>query len=590
MGPMTGDWSLQPSTGVSPFDRASFDGTEPFTRIGGGSVGSKARGLLRVADILATAVRPRFRDQISVEIPRFSVIGADCFDVFVGQNGLSRAALRELTDEQIAAEFEGARLPDAVQDDLQVLVSRLRVPLAIRSSSLLEDDVHEPMAGAYATMMLPNSAPDPARRLDQVVRAVKRVYASMFLREATRFARAGGRPAGDEKMAVIIQDVTGTGQNGRFYPHLSGVARSSNFYPLGIAKPGDGSASLALGLGRTIMAEGVGWSFSPACPQANPPYNTRQELLKMTQTRFWAIDLEGTAHEGRQAASVSETEYLGNYALAEAEADGALALLASTYDPDNDRIVTGLSGSGPRLVDFAPILKANCTPLNALIKELLRACEDTLKCPVEIEFAASFPPHAPCPARFGFLQVRPLMASHAEVDVLQDELLADNVLVASDAALGNGNPGGVLDVVYVKPSSFDPKRTRDIAMHLDAINQAAAGRPYVLIGFGRWGSSDPYAGIPVRFGQIAGAKVIVESTLPSVDYWSSQGTHFFHNLTRLEVLYFSVHHRGNPRIDWEWLDRQDASRETEFVRHIQLAAPLDIRVDGRTSRGVIIHP
>ena len=429
---------------VPRFDRSSFSGSEPCTRIGAGSLGAKTAGLLDIRTTLERAIGPSFEGRIGVEIPRLTAIGTEMFDRILEDNGLLRAALVGLPDEQIARQLTKAELPADLIEDLRALLTAVRTPLAVRSSSLLEDDLREPLAGAYATKMIPNSAPDLDTRLGQLARAVQHVYASTFFAEATAARRAATGSPPDEKMAVLIQQVVGTGQNGRFYPHVSGVARSSNFYPLGIAKPSDGSVSLALGLGRTIVDEGIAWSYSPACPQANPPYAAPRELLGRTQTEFWAIELAPRTDEG---GSASETEHLGRHSLADAELDGTLGLLASTYDPEDDRFVMGLAQRGQRLLDFAPILKANCIPLNALVRELLRACEQALGTLVELEFALTMGASPAEPARFGLLQVRTMMTSRAEIELSEGDLVGDNVLVASAAALGNGRLSTVRDLV-----------------------------------------------------------------------------------------------------------------------------------------------
>jgi hypothetical protein len=388
-------------------------------------------------------------------------------------------------------------------------------------------------------------------------------------------------------MAVIIQEVVGLRHGQRFYPHVSGVARSHNFYPLGHSKPSDGVIDLALGLGKTIVDDGVAWSYSPVHPQANPPYNTLDDLLSQTQSEFWAINMDSPA----EYDPINETEYMRKYSLGDAEKDGVLRFLASTYRAQDDKIVYGITEPGPRVVDFAPILKFDLLPLNKLLRDLLNLCEDALDRMVEIEFAMTLEERSGRPAQFAFLQVRPMVVSAVEVELRPQDLEGNDVLVASETALGNGVREDIRDVVYAKPDKFNVHHSEAVASELEGLNRQlqALSLPYLLIGFGRWGTSDPQAGIPVNFGQISGAKVIVESALPETSFMLSQGSHFFHNITSFRVFYFSLSPFDKHRIDWEWLSRQPAAWESEFVRHVHLASPLKITVDGTASRGVIRH-
>jgi hypothetical protein len=540
-----------------------------------------------MADILEQQLSGQFAPDIQVVIPTLTVITTDFFDFFMKDNRLYDIALSEARDDLIAQAFQKAELPAPLVGDLRALISQVHSPLAIRSSSMLEDAMFEPFASVYATKMIPNNQWDGDTRFRKLAEAIKYVYASTFFKDAKNYMRATKHTTADEKMAVIIQEVVGVRHGNRFYPHLSGVARSHNFYPLGHAKPGDGVIDLALGLGKSIVDDGVGWSFSPAYPQANPPYISISELLEQSQTAFWAINM-GPPGEYNP---IQETEYMLKFNLEDAERDGTLRFLASTYRPQDDKIVFGVVEKGPRIIDFAPILKLELIPLNKMLRALLNLCEDTLERMVEIEFAMTLDEKHGSPARFGFLQVRPMVVSEAKVDVSLTELEGDHVLVASESVLGNGILDSIQDIVYVKPEKFRAHETQNIAAQLEEMNYqlGASHVPYLLIGFGRWGSTDPLGGIPVNFGQISGAKAIVESTLPEMNFMLSQGTHFFHNITSFRVLYFSVPHWEKYTIDWNWLRQQMAVSETEHVRHIKLSSPLTIKVDGTTSRGVIYH-
>jgi hypothetical protein len=342
---------------------------------------------------------------------------------------------------------------------------------------------------------------------------------------------------------------------------------------------------LALGLGKTIVDGGVCWSFSPAHPRSVPPFGSVRDLVDGTQSAFWAVNVgPPPAYD-----PMAETEYLVHAPLGDAESDGTLRYAASTYDVQSDRLVPGIGRPGPRVLDFSPILVHDELPLVPALRKLLAACEDALGAPVEIEFALSLPRGRP--ARFGFLQVRPLLVSQVTIDVAPADLDAPNVVVASTAALGNGRQE-VRDVVFVEPATFEARLTPAIADEVETLNRGLveAARPYLLIGFGRWGSTDPWLGIPVRWDQIAGARGIVEATLPQMNPEPSQGSHFFHNLSSFQVLYFTVPHLGGRAIDWEWLERQEVVAGTGHVRHVRTAVPLEMRVDGRTRHGVVAHP
>jgi hypothetical protein len=572
---------------LTAFDRHFFTGMEKFTLIGRGRLGGKAQGLAYMKDILETRIKSFFLPEIDVVIPTLTVITTDFFDLFMEENHLREVALADCRDDLIAQAFQKAELPTQLVGDLRALISQVHTPLAIRSSSLLEDAMFEPFASVYATKMIPNNQLDTDTRFRKLVEAVKYVYASTFFKDAKNYMQATKHTAADEKMAVIIQEVVGIRHGHRFYPQISGVARSYNFYPLGHAQPSDGVVDLALGLGKTSVDDGIGWSYSPAYPQANPPYVSIRELLEQSQTEFWAI------HMGQplEYNPIKETEYMLKFNLGDAEKDGSLRFISSTYRPHEDKIIFGNAEAGPRLIDFAPILKLEIIPLNKMLRTLLKICEDTLERMVEVEFALTLDEKSGSPARFGFLQVRPMVVSDAKVDVSLTELMGERILVASESAMGNGILDNIQDVVFVKPEKFGPNQTQTIAVQLEDLNRrlVASHTPYLLIGFGRWGSSDPQGGIPVNFGQICGAKAIVESTLPEMNFMLSQGSHFFHNITSFRVFYFSVPHWEKYTIDWNWLAEQNVVSETEFIRHVKSPFPLQIKVDGTTSRGVIYH-
>ena len=530
---------------VPRFDRRFGDGAYRFARMGEGALGGKATGLIAMDAALA-----------------------ECED-----------------DESVARIFLRADLPTGLVGDLRALIAQVHAPLAVRSSSLLEDALEEPFAGVYATKMIPNNAFDPDLRWRKLAEAVKFVYASTFCREATGYIRATGRSPSDEKMAVLLQEVVGRPHRDRFYPDLSGVARSFNFYPSGHARPEQGVVNLAVGLGKTIVDGGVSWPYSPAWPKARPPFSSPQETLAQTQTEFWAVHMGTPEYD-----PLRETEYLVRCGLDDADSDGALRWTASTYDAGSDRIVMGTNVSGPRILDFAPLLGLDDWGFNPLVRRLLVVAEEVVGERVEIEFAMTFPDHRDEPARFGFLQVRPMAVSSETVEVTADEMDGASTLLASTRTMGNGTDSVIRDVVYVRPDTFEAARTREMADELDGVNRALVedGRPYVLIGFGRWGSTDPWLGIPVNWSQISGARVIVESGLPNMRIDPSQGSHFFHNITAFRIPYFTVRQDVDRPVAWDLLAGLETVSEGPFVRHARTAFPMTVRVDGRTGRGAIL--
>lgn len=568
------------------FDRRFFESREDFTRIGSGALGGKATGLARVKQTIEEGWPKDEHPSFDVGIPRLTVVATDVFDRFIDENGLREVLRSAPGDESVARAFQAAVLPAEIVGDLRGLIETVHQPLAVRSSSLLEDALERPFAGVYATKMIPNNQHDAESRFKCLTEAVKFVWASTFFDGAREYLAATGGAA-EEKMAVVIQEVVGRRHGVRFYPDLSGVARSWNFYATGAARPEEGAASLALGLGKTIVDGGLAWNYSPAHPRANPPVASARELLRETQTRFWAVNMGAPpAYD-----PVAETEYLTEAWLPDAESDGVLRRLASTYDAASDRLSPGTDAEGVRVLTFAPLLHFEDPPVNDAIRAMLALAERAHGGPVEIEFAITFEEEREPRGRIGFLQVRPLLVGEASVEVKSESLLEPDVLVASESVLGHGETHDLYDIVYVKPDRFDPSKSRDIAEELARMNQELAkeGRRYLLLGFGRWGSSDPWLGIPVRWGQISGARVIVEASLPTAQADPSQGSHFFHNLINLGIAYFTVRHEGRHPIRWSWFDAQPAAGESKFVRRIRLREPLRVNVDGTSGRGVVRH-
>lgn len=575
--------------GVVRYSRKSYEGHHRFMRLGGGSIGGKARGLAFIDQVLTRHIpEDRFPD-VTLAIPKTLVIGTDVFDAFIRENNLLEFAAHETSDRRIASRFLQSDLPATLVGDLRNFIQHVRVPLAVRSSSLLEDALYQPFAGIYATKMIPNHHKDVDTRFRDLTNAIKLVWASTFFRGAKAYIESTNHRIEEEKMAVIIQEVVGRLHKDRFYPDISGVGCSYNYYPTGYAKPQDGVVLAALGLGKTVVDGGTALRFCPAHPKIIPQFATIPDMLDHSQNSFWAINMQ----DAYTRPYDDEDQFLTQLPLSAAEQDGTLAFIGSTYSRRDDRVYDGIRGDGPRIVTFAHILKREVFPLAKILRELLALASDAMGCAIEMEFAVTLDPENALPARFGFLQVRPMVVSDELVEV---ELAAHDpaaVLLRSSQVLGNGVNRKISDIVFVHPDGFDAAHTPAIAREVDQLNGElrAEGRPYLLIGPGRWGSTDSWLGIPVNFGQINGAKVIVEIALPQMNVDPSQGSHFFQNLTSLRIGYFTVPlHPDEGFIDWDWLKAQSPAHATEHLRHLRLEQPLEVRIDGRIGRGVVLKP
>ena len=572
---------------VPLFSRSEGPDRPAVTRIGGGSLGGKAAGLYLIQEEIIPLIDADEILGFSVGVPPMVVLGTDVFDRFMEDNRLWNVIASEPPDDHVALAFQRGEMPVEYVGDLWALIEGMTTPLAVRSSSRLEDDLDHPFAGVYATKMVPNNAFSADQRFCMLLEAIKFVWASTFFASARSAVAAAGKAPEDEKMAVILQEVVGQRAGNRYYPCVSGVGRTYNFYPSGAARASDGVVNLALGLGRTIVDGGRSWGFSPALPKAPPPFNSVGDLLKNTQIRFWAVNM-GPADV---PDPLRETEYLVDSGLAEAEVDDALRWLVSTYDAGSDRLDPGLGRHGPRALTFAPLVASRLIPFSDLMGQMLDASRTVLDQDVEIEFAVRLDRQHGLPADVGFLQVRPMRVVTEGIEVHESMLDDPAAVVASTHVLGNGVQDTIRDIVFIDPDHFDPDTTFEVAAELEDINRrlVADDRPYILIGFGRWGTSDARLGIPVTWGQISGAKVIVEATLPEVNTDLSQGSHFFHNVLGFQILYLSVEHDGPRPIDWQWLRTCPRMQGTEKVIHARTDHPLEVRVDGRNMRGVILR-
>ncbi len=572
---------------IADFDHRSFDTTSSFSRIGGGSLGGKARALAFVRHLLSAIDMTARFPGVQVSVPPSVVLGTDVFDQFLDRNDLRDFAIRSTDTDEVRRRFLSAPLPHEVTRDLASFLELITYPLAVRSSSLLEDSQYQPLAGVYETYMLPNNHPDARQRLHHLEASIKNVYASTFSTHAKSYLDATPYRLEEEKMAVIVQKVAGAPHEERFYPEISGVARSYNFYPTDPMKAEDGVAVVALGLGRTVVRGERAHSFCPRYPRHQLITGSLDDTLRNSQRSFWAIEL------GPLGDDTSPDVWERQFDLETAEADGTLAQVGSTYSPENEALYDGISRDGVRVVNFAPLLKFDLFPLAAMLDILLDIGAQGMGMPVEIEFAANLTTAPGSPKEFAFLQMRPMGLSRETEELTIEDIHSDRVLCHSSSTLGNGRLDGIRDVLVVDIDRFDRSRSAEAAREVARFNSKLArdGTRYILIGVGRWGSADPWLGMPVTWDEIANAKVIVESELKDIAVTPSQGSHFFQNLTSFRVGYFTVNpESGGGHVDWDWLARQEAVEESEFVRHLRFDEPFEVTMNGAKRQGIILKP
>ncbi|MGA2963665.1 MAG: PEP/pyruvate-binding domain-containing protein [Candidatus Korobacteraceae bacterium] len=575
---------------IGDFSPSAFQPNDTFfLRIGGGSLGGKARGLAFVRHLFRERQIAAHFPGVNIAVPSTLVLATDVYDQFLAENDLLELAIRSSDEKEIEQRFLAASLPAHVRDNLLAFLTDLHYPLAVRSSSLLEDSQYQPFTGVYETFMLSNQHPDLRERMNQLSEAIKRVYASTFSERAKAYVRATPYRLEEEKMAVIIQQVVGAIHGKRFYPDFSGVARSQNFYPVAPMTAADGVTAVALGLGREVVEGGKSLAFCPRYPQNLIQFSSVEDILANSQTEFWALELDHLAGYRHKASDLREVRY----GLRAAETDGTLPPMASTYSIDNHAIYDGVSRPGPRVVTFAPILKYGVFPLAGIVDQLTKLLEDALGRPVELEFAVRLPQRPDEIADFGFLQMRPLVVSREWEEVRMEQVEPGRLLCESSRVLGNGRIQDIQDIVVVDFQHFERARSREVAHYLAHLNAQLieAGISYLLIGVGRWGSTDPWLGIPVTWDQISGARVIVETGLSDLQVTPSQGSHFFQNLVAFQVGYFTINSdAGEGFVDWDWLASQPALENQGCVRHLRLQAPLLVVMNGKTSRGIIVKP
>lgn len=572
---------------VVDFDPKAFDEDTEFFKIGTGSLGGKARGLSFLSALLRRnpSLDEKFAS-VDIFVPQTLVVTTGVFETFVDQNGLKDLAKAELPDEAIAGLFMESRFPEQFEAQLAGFLSHFRYPLAVRSSSLLEDAQFRAYAGLYKTYMLPNDHPDLGCRLEQLIAAVKMVFASTYFQGPKSFSKRVGQRTEEEKMAVIVQRLVGGRYGDFFYPAMSGVVQSYNYYPYSRMKPEEGLAAVALGLGKAVVDGEKALRFSPSHPELLPQCSTVGETLENSQRFFYALQLDGPLCR----LGVNDALTLVKREVPDARDEWPVRALTSVYVPDDQSIRDSDHYPGYRVVTFAQVLKYGLFPLADILKDILTISREGMGCPVELEFCVDLSLDPMSRSRFALLQLRPMSAREEVRGVtITDEDLA-RAFCVSTRALGNRIDTGIKDVLFVKPNAFDPGQSSEIARQIGQMNAAMVreGLRYVLIGPGRWGSADRWLGIPVVWTDISGVAAIVETGHPKLNAEPSQGSHFFHNLITLGINYFGVDENKGDRMDWRWLLSLPMREERPFVARVSFERALTLKVDGRSSQGVLI--
>ena len=569
---------------VAEFNPATYNDAIRFAKLGSGSMGGKARGLAFLNHILQEYHLYDKWEGVRVVVPRTVVITTDYFDHFIIENGLQYVVNSDLSDAEILSEFVASTLPSELSDSLRIFIRNAKRPLAVRSSSKLEDSYYQPFAGVYSTYMIPRTENED-QELRLLAKAIKSVYASVYFSAARAYITATANVISEEKMAIVVQEICGSEDGGYYFPTLSGVARSVNFYPVGNENAEDGIVKLAYGLGKAVVDGEQVLRFSPKYPKHIIQTSTPEATMTETQRNMLALNLQPEKFK----TSPDDAVNLDRFDVAACSRFRSFGKVVSTWDRENMRIVDSPYPEGPKYITFAHILKYNTFPLAQIMDELLEISRKEVKCNVEIEFAADLDVDEDRPAQFNVLQVRPNSVDSRDAEVDWDKVDESGAVIRSVSALGTGWIDGVSDFVYLRKESFNVLKTGEIAREVAALNARMKGCGYVLVGFGRWGTSVPSLGVPVRWADISEARVIVECSLENFRVDPSQGTHFFQNLTSFNVGYINVDpyaHRGES-IDFERLDAMPAVFETEYLRHVRFPVPLRICVDGRTSRALV---
>ena len=578
------DYRINQALGVvAKYSPESYNDTIWFARVGEGAMGGKGRGLAFLNHVLQKNDLYDKWPDVRVFVPRTMVITTDYFDRFIHDNGLQYVINADLADDEILAEFVAAALPIELRQALRHFIRVTNKPLAVRSSSKLEDSYYQPFAGVYSTYMIPHTENED-QELRLLSKAIKSVYASVYYAASRGYITSTGNVLSEEKMAIVLQEVCGEQEGNYFFPVISGVARSINFYPVGKEKPEDGIVKVAYGLGKVVVDGEQVLRFSPKYPKNVLQTSTVALAMRETQQSMLALSLSPEKFK----TSIDDAVNLERFPIHECGQFESLKMVASTYDRENMRIVDSCYPDGPRIVTFAPQLKFNTFPLADIVKQLLQMAEEEIKCPVEIEFAVNLERE---PQIFHVLQIRPISADSLNAKVEWDKIDENGAILRSGNALGIGQVEDVRDIIYLRRDSFDILRTREMAETIRQWNNQLRqeGRQYLLIGYGRWGSQIPTLGVPVQWGDISEAKAIAECSLENFRIEPSQGSHFFQNLTSFNVGYMNIDpwSRLDDIFDIEVLDKLPAMEETELVRHIRLDQPLEMYVDGFKNRAIV---
>ncbi|KPA10613.1 response regulator [Candidatus Magnetomorum sp. HK-1] len=563
------------------FDADIFD----FTKIGNGQLGGKARGLAFIARQLSheTDFFNKYKD-IVIRIPKTIVIATDIFETFVAQNNLEDLSSPSIENSIVRDRFLKAAFPENIVSQLKQYLIQVKHPLSVRSSSLLEDALCQPYAGLYETYMIPNNATDIEIRLDQLITAIKLVYASTCYEGPKSFSKSTNNLTHDELMAVIIQELAGETWEDYYYPAISGVVQSHNFYPIAPITPDDGIAHIALGMGKTVVEGERVLRFCPKYPNILPQFSSVDDILKNAQRFFYALKIKNNT----QNRLFREESNLERLEISDYESHDVVRQLSGTYIPEEHRIRDSGALNGPKVLTFASILKYQLMPLPEILSDMIELGTKAMGGPVEIEFAVNL--KSSQTPTFYFLQIRPMVAGGEKMDVKISDDEKEHSICYSQKALGNGKNTAIQDIIFVKPQSFDISKTTDIVSEISSINAYLhkERRPYILMGPGRWGTSDRWLGIPVQWNDISGVSAIVEIRNKDLMADPSQGTHFFQNITSLGIQYLTVTEGTEDRIDWQWIQNNPLQKETSFLQHVKTPQPIVLKVDGRQSEGVIL--
>ena len=570
---------------VINFEESALQDETNIVSFGTGALGGKGRGLAFVNTLIYNLNFSEIIPGIKIRTPITSIIGTDEFDLFMARNKLMHYVRSDLDYTDVKKKFLQGELSFGLYKKIRALLKKVKNPIAIRSSSLLEDSTTHPFSGVFATYLLPNNHPDFNVRLKQVTDAIKLVYASIYSDHAMMYFDAIHFSVDNEKMAIVIQEVVGQTFQGYHYPHISGTAQSFNYYPFAHMEPEDGFAVAALGLGQYVVDGNKAYRFSPKYPDLQ--IYSQEDQLKGSQVFYYAVNME---EQNPDLLKLGEDAGLIKLEIKEAEKHGTLRHCVSVYDPDNDRITPGLDVNGPRIINFADILKFKYTPMAETIERILNVVKEALGTPVEIEYAIDLNKDEQGRSSFYLLQLKPLVGSVDQFEIDMDQVDRDSIFLYGERCMGNGRVENIRDVVFVKRDNFDRTRTEEIIPEIEHLNSEmmADGRKYILIGPGRWGTRDRFIGIPVVWTQISNAKVIVETSLPDFPLDASLGSHFFHNVTSMNVGYFSIQHDSpTDYIDWEILQQQKVISDSEYITHVEFNNPLTIVMDGKKRTSLI---